>query len=507
MCAHPGGLSLNSLAAHFVLAFSALCACSSRANDSSPFAMPPEAGPNETSPTEAVAPVDDEATPREELRADSQASEREPTVDLIDDASELDPSDATSRSNAEKAREGANEGEDGVRQVVASPDDAMPFPSERYLACRRLLVEEQSFSLAEHCFSRLADESPAEAPLARDMASLAHDLGARERAARATTVDNRTRLGERLMRSGAPEGLIGGALSGGIYGFLGTATVQSFWRTDNARGAPWLLGLPAATLLAGGGLGLLLGFVAEPGDASLVSSSSLIGIATGTVLQAMLLWRSDDVREIPLRFLVPLATGLAFTALSMTAAPFIDVTPGDAALATSAALWAPFFATMLTLTASAMMSDLRIRNPSSTPLDPAIPLGGLLATSLLAWVTTLALHPLVDIPRPATWLIEIGALAGATLVTATLPFVFLFPQGGVPLPFATIPLGYTVGMAAGAGAGLALAFVAGALVPELDGIGALLERTPVALTPIIAPDPVTPTRTNVSLALTGALPW
>jgi hypothetical protein len=391
--------------------------------------------------------------------------------------------------------------------LIRDEVDENPALSARYIACRRLLVEEQSAALAEHCFTKLAEEGGADAALATDMAALAHDLDARDRATRATAKDNRTLLGERLILSGAPEGLIGGALSGAIYGFLATAVVQSVLRTDMAYGTPWLIGVPAASLLAGGALGLGLGFVAEPGDASLVSSSSLIGIATGLALQSVLFWRADLVSEIPLRYAMPLATGLAFTLVSSGAAPFIDVTPGDAALAVSAAVWAPVFVTMLSLSAIGLSFD--VGQPINVfSVDASIPVGVLLASSLGAWLATLALHPFVDVPRPATWLVEGGIAAGAIAFTALLPILSLVPWAfRVVVPYTLIPVGYTLSMAAGAGLGLTLALLSSRLVPELSVIGDLLERSPLALAPVIAPDPLAPSRVTVSLALSGNLPW
>lgn len=392
--------------------------------------------------------------------------------------------------------------------VVGSKETGETALSPRYLACRRLLIEEESPSLAEHCFTILAKEGGEDAKLAHDMAALSHELGAVERARGTTARENRALLGERLVLSGAPEGLIGGALSGAIYGFLGTATVQAALRTDVMPATPWLLGVPAMTMLVGGALGFGLGFVAKPGDASLVSSSSLVGIASGIALQSMLFWRNDDLREIPLRFLTPLGTGLLFTAAAAGMAPFVDVTPGDAALATSAALWVPVFGALIGVSVQAVANDFNLWVVDTT-LDLSWAFGGLAATGLLAYLGVLALHPFVDVPRPATWLIEAGVLVGAVAYTAFIPLgtALLGPVTVGSYLYSPIPIGYTLAMGLGGSVGLAAALLAGHFVPGLDEVSAFLADSPLAVAPVVAPDPISPSRVAVSLALTGALPW
>lgn len=285
----------------------------------------------------------------------------------------------------------------------------------------------------------------------------------------------------RLIESGAPELVLQSAAYGGVAGFLGVATALSATRISEVDSLPWLVGAPAFGILAGGALAsaAAYGLPLDAGDAALFSSTLWIGTGWGLGLQLLVFDQRDDIGHIPLRFATVLGSGLGLGALGAAAAWGLEVDPGDVGVMNSAALWGPVLAGLgwFTLGTSGLIS-----------LEPGSPIGTfstfvsiLLASSILPWTATFALHPFLSVERPATWLIEAGGVTGLfgglALMTMFLP---------ASLPQGVYPAMVTSTTALGVAGGAVLAYV---LSDALSGIEVADFTTPLLSPALLPPVP------------------
>lgn len=327
--------------------------------------------------------------------------------------------------------------------------------------CERLLGGEK-YAAAAECF----DERATDWSLSQAERAAARELAAAARAARSPTP---RAAGEgdvsvsQLIESGAPELVVHSAAFGGAMGFLAAGAGLSLTRINETDSLPWLVGAPAFGIVAGGAAAsaATYAFGSTPGDAALISSTMWLGLVEGFALQWIAFDQRTDVGHIPLRFATPLAVAGATTALGAGSALLLDVDAGDVGLANSAALWTPALTYLTLLTIASSGAQL-----PSFGADPVLFLVGIgMVSSALPWLGTLALHPFLDVERPATWLIEAGALAGGATGFATLIFLSLLrlPQ---QVQFGIL----TTGVAAGVIGGTVAAFLLSDLVRQLPPV-------------------------------------
>lgn len=253
-----------------------------------------------------------------------------------------------------------------------------------------------------------------------------------------------------VISSGAPELMLTSTVFGSVHGFLAMASLHSALRTSTDDSFGSLLASPV--LGAAGGLafsyGVMQWFKPSPGDVAMISSAMFWGTAYGTYAQGLWELSADPapkevVHRIPLRFALVLGSGLLSTGVATVLGPYLDVSPGDMGLANSAGLWGGLwtFLTMATFFSDQMRSDLR------TFMMP-------LLGSVLSYGAVFALSPLVHISRPATWLIEAGALAGGLIALGLSPIVALASNNGMAVAY----MGWG-GLSLGLAAGTASAFL------------------------------------------------
>lgn len=280
--------------------------------------------------------------------------------------------------------------------------------------------------------------------------------------------------------SGAPELMLASTLFGGLSGFWGSATVLAALRTPQQASLPALLAAPTL-----GAIGGLAGAIAatwwlepSPGDAALVTSAMVMGTVHGTLLQFAMfdspgVAARDPVEErAPWRFATILATSTVATGTAALLAPRLRIDPGDVGLAHSAALWGPVLASLTTATL-----DVDVWQGTA-------PLVFIAATSIASYDLTLALSPLLTVPRPATWLVEAGGVLGllggvALLPVTTSPGWLIDPVGVIA---ATTALGVGLG-----------AVGCFALSSYLDRAAPAVAALPLpTLAPLVMPDPHNP---------------
>lgn len=293
-----------------------------------------------------------------------------------------------------------------------------------------------------------------------------------------------------LIESGAPELVLSSAAWGGVAGFLAAGTALSATRINQVDSLPWLVGTPAFGILAGGAAASTAAYFLDldAGDAALVSSSLWVGTGWGVGLQLIVFDQRDDVGHIPLRFATVLGTGLGLGVVGAASAWGLDVDPGDVGLMNSAALWGPVLAGLAwgTLATSQLITVEPGHPIASFPFF----VGVLLTSSALPWAATFALHPFLEVERPATWLVEAG---GATGVLGGLAIAAVFSNSG--LPTATFFGLLMTTTALGVAGGTALALVLSDAIAEielLDLTEPLFSLSPAVLPPAPGRDELAP---------------
>jgi hypothetical protein len=218
-----------------------------------------------------------------------------------------------------------------------------------------------------------------------------------------------------LLESGAAEAMLHASAAGLGGGFLASATLFSSTRQSKNDTLPWLIGVPAAGAIAGaaGAYVLVENLHPTTGDISLVASTMWIGAFEGVMLQLSVFNESFTVSATPLRFATVLGMGTLGLAAGVGLAPLLDVTQGDVAVANSAALWGGV-ATGLAMAAYA--TDGRSITPAQWPLL----LG---AGALLPYVGAIAAHPLLEIDRWPSFLIDAGGVTGLLLSGTAVAFL------------------------------------------------------------------------------------
>jgi len=305
--------------------------------------------------------------------------------------------------------------------AVATDTVILPVTAPSAADCENLLATER-FAAAARCYEERADDvalEPATRSAARELAAVARvakDGPSLPPAEGGVSV-------AALVESGAPELVVNSAVFGGVIGFLGAGAGLSFIRLNETDSLPWLVGTPAFGVVAGAAAAsaAAYGLGSTPGGAALISSTMWLGLAEGAALQMIVFDGRTDVGHIPLRFLTPISVAAGTTALGVGASYLLDVDTGDVGLANSAMLWGPVLTwlTLVTFSADRLVA----------PEDAlAFWLTSGMLASALPWVATLALHPFVNVERPATWLIEAGGIAGLTAGFATLIFLSLAPM-------------------------------------------------------------------------------
>ena len=255
-------------------------------------------------------------------------------------------------------------------------------------------------------------------------------------------------LGE-VISSGAPELMLTSTLFGAVHGFIGMATVQSALRTNTDDSFASLLLAPA--LGAAGGLALSYGAMQwlkpSAGDVAMMSSAMFWGTVYGTYAQG--LWELSAqqdavsrIRRVPLRFALVLGSGLLASGVATELGPYLNVSAGDMGLVNSAALWGGLW-TLMSIAAFPVNWGNELA-PIMLPL----------AASVLSYSAAFALSPFVEISRPATWLIEAGALTGGIIGLGLSPLIVVATRDGMMLGRMSW-LGLSLGLAGGT----ALAFV------------------------------------------------
>jgi len=228
------------------------------------------------------------------------------------------------------------------------------------------------------------------------------------------------RPGAQLFLNGAPELVLISTLAGGQTGYLAVATLLAARRTPSADSTLPLLTTPVLGAAMGLTASVLSAYFLEPdpGTMALASSAMMVGHVHGFLLAQSIgaLGAAYDQRTaevVPLSLGLSLATGLVASAAGAAAAPFLSVDPGDVGLMNSAALWGG----VLPLLGMMAFDDLR----GGAAMPWMVPLAG----SLVAYDLVLGLSPLLNVSRPATWLIELGGGTGAVVGVMLSPFVQL----------------------------------------------------------------------------------
>jgi len=398
--------------------------------------------------------------------------------------------------------------------VAAASPVADTAACDQFLeSCRAYIVDGRP-SLAVVCLDEHAEACPDDqsAEVARAMADLAAAMAAAGPAA-AEVAENEEVEAElpsqeaspeaeparepisvsELMLSGMPELVLTSTLYGGFSGFWASAGALSALRTPTMASLPALIAAPALGALGGLAASSVAAWQLQPspGDAALISSSMVLGTAYGVVLQFAMFdapFNSaaiDPARRAPWRFVTILATSAAATGTAAAVAPYLDVDPGDVGLANSAALWGAVLP---------LLSMFILSVDFGNDIAPMVLVTG---SSIAAYDLVLALSPVIDVPRPATWLVEVGGVLGLLTGVAVLPL--WGSMGNSQVSAMTVVTGATaLGVSAGAVSCFLLAEFMRRQEPRLASL-----PMPLVM-PTLLPDPGHPERTPaVGLALGG----
>ncbi|MBN2358997.1 MAG: hypothetical protein JXR83_06060 [Deltaproteobacteria bacterium] len=399
--------------------------------------------------------------------------------------------------------------------AAAAPPAVEARCHEMYALCRRMLADKRACA-AQSCFEDYLAACPegADAAVARAMVEVAAAMAEQAQGAPASAPaatrsppagpekgQPATSAGDEIegsttapvakakpfsvtafALSGIPELALTSTAFGGVGGFLGAAVVLSALRTSRSDSTPLIVGAPLLGAVGGLAASSLLSWWLEPtpGQAALFSSSMWLGTAYGIALQYALfdgvspLRLERPERETPWRFATVLGTGALAVGTAALGSRYLPIDPGDVGLINSAALWGSLVPLFAALSIGFPFSN----NGVSMPVF-------LLGTSLLAVDATVLAAPWVEVPRPATWLIDAGGVLGMLAGLATLPFlahanstdvwgyVFtLATAGGVVAGTAgSLLLGNLLSSDPLAVAGLSSPLIAPALLPDPDHPG------------------------------------
>lgn len=353
-----------------------------------------------------------------------------------------------------------------------------PLALER---CRAELVEGRHAE-AKLCLIDFLARCPDE-PQA-DLAAAMAELATRLQQAEATSTSRADDAEDRpepisvsaVMTSGMPELVLNSTLWGGAAGFATAASIVSATRINQVDSLPALVATPAFGAAVGLGTSLALCWWLRPsaGDLALVSSAMWVGSAYSVALQVLFdipnAWdQRRAYQRVPRQFAGALIGSALFTSAAVAATPWVELDPGDIGLMNSGAIWGAVIPGIVVLgyTVVGMV-------PDTTALF--IPLAG----SIFAYGTMFALAPLLDAPRPATWLIEAGGLLGMLTGVATMPILSFAGASQAALTTALL-IPTILGLAGGAASTF---LVSSALSDKAE----IVARLPVHLAPLIALD-------------------
>lgn len=387
---------------------------------------------------------------------------------------------------------------------------------EMFLLCRSMLTQKQAAS-AKSCFDDYLATCPegADVSLAQAMAGVAaamveQPVSQPATAAAAGEVSTTTRHPlppsveqpvrtpfsvSEFAQSGLPELVLTSTAFGGVSGFLASAVALSALRTSTGDSTPVILSAPLLGAVGGLATSSLLSWWLQPtpGQAALFSSSMWLGTAYGIVLQVALF---DGVapghidrpeRETPWRFATVLGSGALAVGTAALGSRYLPIDPGDVGLINSAALWGSLVPLFAALSAGFPFRN----NGASLPIF-------LLSTSLLSVDAVVLAAPWVEVPRPATWLIDAGGVLGMLAGLATWPVLALGGSSNSTL------MGYTFTAATAAGviAGTVGCLLLGNLLG--DDVDTLAELQLPLLAPALLPDVDHPERAPLpGLTLAG----
>ena len=414
-----------------------------------------------TAPAELVYPAAPAPEPERAVIGGSPSASDDPSVDGAVNDAELDPLEPCKRLVLDRSL------------VRIGTDD------------REKLGE------AEQCFRDRAAKAPeGDAVIARALA-MADVIAAWRLAEPALLVPsappvsapkNATLSVSELVESGRAEALVHGALAGAGGGFLLAGAIFSTTRASEQDTLPWLLASPALGALAGtaGTWALLDATEPTTGDIAFATSTMWVGAAEGIVLQLAIFDGSREASSVPLRFITVLGGGAVGLAAGAALAPLVDVTPGDAAVANSALLW------------GGVMTGFGLgyvgSNGSALAFGPTMLV--LAAGSTVPYVAVLAAHPLLEIERWPSLLIEAGGAAG--FLTSVGAMVVLNNGGGFGQQGAIVLMG--AGTLAGVGLGATAAWIVSANMEPSTSV----DVPAVSFAPALLPDP-----TQASIAMPG----
>ncbi len=315
--------------------------------------------------------------------------------------------------------------------ALAAADD--PRHDEASLEPCKALVTRQELAQASRCFRAHADE--------REAAAMADVVDAWNTPAPVLKQAAPQLSLSDLVDSGRAEGMLHGTVAGAGAGFLAAATLFSTTRTNQSDSLPWLLASPAVGAIGGavGSFFLLQNTRPDAGDIALSASTMWTGATEGFFLQLAVFDQSPDVSTVPLRFATVLGGGVLGLGAGLGLSPFVDATPGDVAVANSALVWGG----VLTGFGLATLTSARVQ--LTTPQVSF----ALLTGSLVPYGVALACHPLLDIERWPSWLIEAGGAGGMLVSAAFIAVVASSTSVDGAVGFGFVGAGTAAGVVAG----------------------------------------------------------
>ena len=395
-------------------------------------------------------------------------------------ASQDDPADAAPTNAPAPSLEPAAPAAPALAPADPAADVAPARAADPLAPCKLLLGAPQEntgvgLAAAERCFRQHAAAKHSDTHAARALAMA--DVIAAWRLPASTPTDK-----PQLFVTGRAEALLHGAAGGTAGGFLLAGAIASTMRASEQSTLPWLLASPALGAVVGTTSAWLLldAGAPNPGDVALITSAMWTGAAEGFLLQLSVFDGSREASSIPLQFVTVLGGGLVGLAGGALLAPLVDVTTGDAAVAHSALLWGGVMTGFGF--AAVCVQGCAIDNSQRTL--------AVVAGSALPYLAALVLHPLIDIERWPSWLIEAGGAAGFLTGAAALT---VFASSGVDPRLAISIVGATTLMGVGLGS-------AGAWTLS----NSMKENTTIAL-PVISLSP-TLLPELASLSSGGAMP-